>query len=106
VIRVQVENVKQRCLPNALNYPMLEEYDFRNDTVSNALYTHGVKIFEDLSVPFIKRIPTFHVDYSFQFYHSFTIIILYPIKFFILHYIYLDIVYFFRKISKYTYIYR
>lgn len=31
----QVENVKQRCLPNALNYPMLEEYDFRNDTVSN-----------------------------------------------------------------------
>jgi hypothetical protein len=30
----QVENVKQRCLPNALNYPMLEEYDFRNDTVS------------------------------------------------------------------------
>ncbi|KAG5029979.1 hypothetical protein JHK87_013493 [Glycine soja] len=32
----QVENVKQRCLPNALNYPMLEEYDFRNDTVSRA----------------------------------------------------------------------
>ncbi|XP_043716412.1 general transcription and DNA repair factor IIH helicase subunit XPB1 isoform X2 [Telopea speciosissima] len=31
---VQVENVKQRCLPNALNYPMLEEYDFRNDTVN------------------------------------------------------------------------
>lgn len=31
---VQVENVKQRCLPNALNFPMLEEYDFRNDTVS------------------------------------------------------------------------
>lgn len=31
----QVENVKQRCLPNALNYPMLEEYDFRNDTVNN-----------------------------------------------------------------------
>lgn len=31
----QVENVKQRCLPNALNYPMLEEYDFRNDTVCN-----------------------------------------------------------------------
>ncbi|GFP91895.1 DNA repair helicase xpb1 [Phtheirospermum japonicum] len=30
----QVENVKQRCLPNALNYPMLEEYDFRNDTVN------------------------------------------------------------------------
>ncbi len=30
---VQVEHVKQRCLPNALNYPMLEEYDFRNDTV-------------------------------------------------------------------------
>ncbi|RZR97915.1 hypothetical protein BHM03_00027182, partial [Ensete ventricosum] len=29
-----VENVKQRCLPNALNYPMLEEYDFRNDTVN------------------------------------------------------------------------
>jgi hypothetical protein len=31
---MQVENVKQRCLPNALNFPMLEEYDFRNDTVS------------------------------------------------------------------------
>ncbi|XP_068642462.1 general transcription and DNA repair factor IIH helicase/translocase subunit XPB1-like [Aristolochia californica] len=30
----QVENVKQRCLPNALNYPMLEEYDFRNDNVN------------------------------------------------------------------------
>lgn len=29
-----MEHVKQRCLPNALNYPMLEEYDFRNDTVS------------------------------------------------------------------------
>lgn len=39
LIYIQVENVKQRCLPNALNYPMLEEYDFRNDTVSNALYT-------------------------------------------------------------------
>lgn len=25
--------MKQRCLPSALNYPMLEEYDFRNDTV-------------------------------------------------------------------------
>ncbi|KAL8159010.1 hypothetical protein V2J09_000547 [Rumex salicifolius] len=31
---LQVESVKQRCLPNALNYPMLEEYDFRNDTVN------------------------------------------------------------------------
>ncbi|CAI5457744.1 unnamed protein product [Closterium sp. Yama58-4] len=30
----QVECVKQRCLPNALNYPMLEEYDFRNDSVN------------------------------------------------------------------------
>eukprot|EP00899_Mesostigma_viride_P004782 jgi/Mesvir1/14304/Mv09727-RA.4 len=30
----QVERVKQRCLPDALNYPMLEEYDFRNDTVN------------------------------------------------------------------------
>ncbi|KAL6177286.1 hypothetical protein ACLB2K_048812 [Fragaria x ananassa] len=30
----QVEKVKERCLPNALNYPMLEEYDFRNDTVN------------------------------------------------------------------------
>lgn len=33
-VYAQVENVKQRCLPNALNYPMMEEYDFRNDTVS------------------------------------------------------------------------
>jgi len=31
---MQVEHVKQRCLPNALNYPMLEEYDFRIDSVS------------------------------------------------------------------------
>ncbi|KAI3764484.1 hypothetical protein L2E82_14493 [Cichorium intybus] len=30
----QVENVKQRCLPNALNYPMLEEYDFWNHTIN------------------------------------------------------------------------
>ena len=30
---VQVENVKQSFLPNALNYPVLEEYDFRNDTI-------------------------------------------------------------------------
>ncbi|EFJ20433.1 hypothetical protein SELMODRAFT_109026 [Selaginella moellendorffii] len=30
----QVEHVKQRCLPSALNYPMLEEYDFRNDSVN------------------------------------------------------------------------
>ncbi|XP_040368641.1 general transcription and DNA repair factor IIH helicase subunit XPB1-like isoform X1 [Rosa chinensis] len=30
----KVENVKQRCLPDSLNYPMLEEYDFKNDTVN------------------------------------------------------------------------
>ncbi|KAI3526000.1 hypothetical protein L1887_05143 [Cichorium endivia] len=30
----QVENVKQRCLPNALNYPMLEEYGFWNHTIN------------------------------------------------------------------------
>jgi DNA excision repair protein ERCC-3 len=36
-----VENVKQRCLPNALNYPMLEEYDFRNDNVRNNYHTSG-----------------------------------------------------------------
>nr|GFC52359.1 DNA repair helicase XPB1-like [Tanacetum cinerariifolium] len=30
----QVEHVKQRCLPNALNYSLLEEYDFYNDTVN------------------------------------------------------------------------
>jgi DNA excision repair protein ERCC-3 len=29
-----VEHVKARCLPGGLNYPMLEEYDFRNDTVN------------------------------------------------------------------------
>ncbi|KAI3726328.1 hypothetical protein L1987_66125 [Smallanthus sonchifolius] len=33
----QVENVKQRCLPNGLNYPLLEEYDFRNDTINPGL---------------------------------------------------------------------
>lgn len=30
----QVEHVKARCLPGQLNYPMLEEYDFRNDTAN------------------------------------------------------------------------
>ncbi|GJZ30513.1 DNA repair helicase XPB1 [Tanacetum coccineum] len=30
----QVKNVKKRCLPNALNYPLLEEYDFHNDTIN------------------------------------------------------------------------
>lgn len=34
VLSMQVEHVKQRCLPNALNYPMLEEYNFRNDYVN------------------------------------------------------------------------
>lgn len=29
-----VERVKQRCLPGGLNYPMLEEYDFRHDAVN------------------------------------------------------------------------
>ncbi|RZC80409.1 hypothetical protein C5167_042979 [Papaver somniferum] len=29
-----VGTVREHCLPNALNYPMLEEYDFRNDTVN------------------------------------------------------------------------
>jgi len=27
---LQVEKVKERCLPDALNYPMLEEYDFKH----------------------------------------------------------------------------
>ena len=26
--------MKQRCLPGGLNYPMLEEYDFKNDTMN------------------------------------------------------------------------
>ncbi|TKY60647.1 DNA repair helicase XPB1 [Spatholobus suberectus] len=30
----EIDPSQQRCLPNALNYPMLEEYDFRNDTVN------------------------------------------------------------------------
>jgi DNA excision repair protein ERCC-3 len=30
----QVEHVKQRCLPGGLNYPTLEEYDFRADSVN------------------------------------------------------------------------
>ncbi|GJY43217.1 DNA repair helicase XPB1-like protein, partial [Tanacetum coccineum] len=30
----QVKNVKKSCLPNALNYPLLEEYDFHNDTIN------------------------------------------------------------------------
>lgn len=28
----RVEHVKSRCLPGGLNYPMLEEYDFKGDT--------------------------------------------------------------------------
>ena len=31
---VQVEHVKARCLPGGLNYPMLEEYDFKNDRIN------------------------------------------------------------------------
>lgn len=34
---MQVEHVKKRCLPGGLDYPMLEEYDFRNDTVNATL---------------------------------------------------------------------
>jgi len=30
----KVEHVKARCLPGGLNYPMLEEYDFRADTAN------------------------------------------------------------------------
>jgi hypothetical protein len=33
-LAAQVEHVKQRLLPGGLNYPMLEEYDFRNDTAN------------------------------------------------------------------------
>ena len=33
----QVERVKQRCLPDGLNFPMLEEYDFKNDRVNPTL---------------------------------------------------------------------
>jgi len=33
----QVEHVKAACLPDKLNYPMLEEYDFRNDKVNPTL---------------------------------------------------------------------
>ena len=29
--------MKARCLPGGLNYPMLEEYDFKNDEVNAAL---------------------------------------------------------------------
>ncbi len=36
-----VEKVKQRCLPGALNYPMLEEYDFRNDSNNPDLNVRG-----------------------------------------------------------------
>ena len=34
---LQVEHVKARCLPGGLNYPMLEEYNFRDDSVNAAL---------------------------------------------------------------------
>ena len=42
----QVEHVKQRCLPGGLNYPMLEEYDFRSARASTAAAGMG---------PFIRR---------------------------------------------------
>ena len=31
---LQAERVKKACLPENLNYPMLEEYDFRNDAAN------------------------------------------------------------------------
>jgi superfamily II DNA or RNA helicase len=31
---VQAERVKKVCLPEGLNYPMLEEYDFQHDTAN------------------------------------------------------------------------
>ena len=34
----QVEHVKARCLPGGLNYPMLEEYDFRGDTTNPTIH--------------------------------------------------------------------
>lgn len=34
---MQSEKVKKRCLPENLNYPMLEEYDFRNDSVNASI---------------------------------------------------------------------
>jgi hypothetical protein len=34
VAPLQVEHVKARCLPGGLNYPMLEEYDFKNDRIN------------------------------------------------------------------------
>lgn len=34
---LQVEHVKARCLPGGLNYPMLEEYDFKNDRLNPTL---------------------------------------------------------------------
>lgn len=32
-----IEKVKARCLPNGLNFPMLEEYDFKNDRQNASL---------------------------------------------------------------------
>lgn len=32
-----VERVKERCLPEGLNFPMLEEYDFKNDRTNPTL---------------------------------------------------------------------
>mmetsp|Transcript_11033 Transcript_11033/g.28299 ORF Transcript_11033/g.28299 Transcript_11033/m.28299 type:complete len:786 (+) Transcript_11033:231-2588(+) len=31
---MQVEHVKQRCLPGGLNLPLLEEYDYQNDSIN------------------------------------------------------------------------
>lgn len=31
----RVEFVKERCLPGGLNYPLMEEYDFRNDPAAD-----------------------------------------------------------------------
>lgn len=67
-IKCQVENVKQRCLPNALNYPMLEEYDFRNDTVSLSVAISLIPCF--LNCDLGKRM----VSNYFNYFHIFYII--------------------------------
>lgn len=68
-IKCQVENVKQRCLPNALNYPMLEEYDFRNDTVSLFVAISLIPCFSSSNCDLGKRMVS-----NFNYFHIFCMI--------------------------------
>ena len=52
---MMVEKVKQRCLPENLNYPMMEEYDFKNDAQNPTMPidlkpTTGLRPYQNMSL--------------------------------------------------------